>query len=123
MDDVTKFCEAVWKRDAPTIARLVVRIDPNGKDRWKRSALEMASQYGDAGVVRQLLDRGADVNAGRLLLTPIAQAAARRRDEIVDLLRSAGAAMSAIASVYLGDRGAVSKADFVVDEEGTPLLL
>ena len=123
MDKVTEFCEALWKGDAPTIARLVSRIDPNGEDRWHRSVLSMAAQYGDASLVRQLLDRGADVDGGRSELTPVAQAAARRRDEIVDLLRGAGAAISVVTSVYLGDRLAVAKADLVVDEEGTPLLL
>jgi ankyrin repeat protein len=78
MDQVSKFCEAVWKGDATTIARLVSRIDPNGEDRWHRRVLSMAAQYGDARLVRQLLDRGADVNAGRSQLTPVAHAAARR---------------------------------------------
>jgi hypothetical protein len=123
MDQVSKFCEAVWKGDAPTIARLVSRIDPNGEDRWHRRVLSMAAQYGDARLVRQLLDRGADVDAGRSQLTPVAHAAARRQHEIVDLLRGAGAAISVVTSVYLGDPRAVAKADFIVDEEGTPLLL
>jgi len=123
MDQISKFCEAVWKGDAPTIARLVSHIDPNGEDRWHRRVLSMAAQYGDARLVRRLLDRGADVAAGRSQLTPVAHAAARRRHEIVDLLRGAGAAISVVTSVYLGDRHAVAKADFIVDEEGTPLLL
>ena len=83
MDEVTEFCEAVWKGDALTIARLVLRIDPNGEDRWHRRPLSMAAQYGDARLVRQLLDRGADVDADRSQLTPLAHAAARRRHEIV----------------------------------------
>jgi ankyrin repeat protein len=41
----------------------------------------------------------------------------------VELLRGAGASISIVTSVYLGDRRAVAKADLVVDEEGTPLLL
>lgn len=123
MDQVTELCEAIWKGDAQTVARLVSRIDPNGEDRWHRRALSMAAQYGDARLVRQLLDRGADVDAGRSQLTPVAHAAARQRHEIVDLLRGVGAAISVVTSVYLGDRRAVAKADLVVDEEGTPLLL
>jgi ankyrin repeat protein len=84
----------------------------------------MAAQYGDVSLVRQLLNRGADVAAGRSLLTPYA--AARGAREIVELLRGAGAAISVPTSVYLGDRRAVAKAaktELVVDEEGTPLLL
>ena len=123
MDPVTEFCEAVWKGEVRTIARLVSRIDPNGEDRWHRRPLSLAAQYGDATLVRQLLGRGADVDGGRSQFTPVAQAAARRRHEIVELLFGAGAAISVVASVYLGDRHAVAKGAFVVDEEGVPLLL
>jgi ankyrin repeat protein len=123
MDKVTEFCEAVWKGDARTIARLVSRIDPNGEDRWGRRPLSMVAQYGDARLARQLLDRGAAVDAGRSLLTPITHAAARGKRDLVELLRGAGATISVLTSVYLGDRRALAKADFVVDEEGTPLLL
>jgi ankyrin repeat protein len=45
---------------------------------------------------------------------------------MVELLRSAGAAISVVTSVYLGDRPAVAtvaKVELVVDEERTPLLL
>jgi ankyrin repeat protein len=123
MDHVTEFCEAVWKRDARTLARLLARIDPNGEDKWHRRPLAMVAQYGDASLARQLLDRGADVDAGRSYLTPITYAAARGKHEIVDLLRGAGAKVSVLTAVYLGDRRAVAKGDFIVDEEGTPLLL
>jgi ankyrin repeat protein len=123
MDPVTEFCEAVWKGDTRTIARLVSRIDPNREDRWRRRPLSMVAQYGNASLVRQLLDRGADVDGGRLHLTPVAYAAARGACEIVELLRGAGASISVVTSVYLGDRRAVAKADLVVDEEATPLLL
>jgi ankyrin repeat protein len=123
MDQVSEFCEAVWRGDTRTLARLVSRIDPNREDRWHRTPLSMAAQYGDARLVQQLLDHGADVDGGRVHLTPIAHAAARGDREIVELLRGAGAAISAVTFVYLGDRRALAKADFVVDEEGTPLLL
>jgi ankyrin repeat protein len=123
MDQVTQLCEALWKGDATTVARLVARIDPNAEDRWHRTPLAMAAQYGNGRVVRLLLERGANVDGGRSLLTPICRAAARGAHEIVELLRSAGAAVSVIASVYLGDRRAVASSELVVDEEGTPLLL
>lgn len=83
----------------------------------------MAAQFGDVSLARQLLDRGADVDAGRAQLTPIAHAAARGAHDIAALLRAAGAALSVVASVYLGDRRAVAEGELVVDEEGTPLLL
>jgi ankyrin repeat protein len=123
MDHVTEFCEALWKGDTRTVARLIARIDPNAEDRWHRTPLSMAAQYCDGRVVRQLLERGADVDGGRSLFTPICHAAARGAHEIVELLRSAGASVSVIASVYLGDRRAVATSGLVVDEEGTPLLL
>ncbi|MCE9596119.1 MAG: ankyrin repeat domain-containing protein [Planctomycetes bacterium] len=123
MDQVSEFCEAVWRENTLEIARLIPQIDPNAEDRWHRRPLSMAAQYGDARLVRELLDRGAEVDAGRSQLTPIAHAAARGAHEIVELLRSAGAVISVVTSVYLGDRRAVAEADLVVDEEGTPLLL
>ena len=123
MDQVTAFCEALWKDDTRTIARLIVRIDPNAEDRWRRTPLGMAAQYADEGLVRQLLERGADVDGGRSLLTPISRAAARGAHEIVELLRGAGASLSVIAHVYLGDRRAVAASELIVDEKGTPLLL
>jgi ankyrin len=123
MDKVSAFCEAVWRGDRPKIADLISHIDPNAEDRWHRRPLSLAAQYGDVVLAEQLLDRGADVNAGRSQLTPIAYAAARGEQEIVELLRRAGAEISVVASVYLGDRRAVAKSDFVVDEDGTPLLL
>jgi ankyrin repeat protein len=123
VDRVSEFCEAVWRADAPRIARLAPLIDPNAEDRWHRRPLSMVAQYGDVALARQLLDRGADVDAGRAHLTPIAHAAARGAHELVHLLRRAGARVSAVTSVYLGDRPAVAEAPLVVDEEGTPLLL
>jgi ankyrin repeat protein len=123
MDLVTEFCEAVWRGNARTIERLVSRIDPNAEDRWHRRPLSMVARYGDARLARQLLDRGADVDGGREQLTPISHAAARGASEIVALLRGAGASISVVTSVYLGDRRAIAKGGLVVDEEGTPLLL
>jgi hypothetical protein len=66
---------------------------------------------------------GRRVGSGRSHLTPITYAAARNAHEIVERLRDAGAAISVVTSVYLGDRRAVAKANLIVDEEGTPLLL
>jgi ankyrin repeat protein len=121
-DDVSAFCEALWRGETATIERLVTRIDPNGEDRWHRSALAMAAQYGTARTVQTLLDRGADVHAHRTQLTPIARAAQRGAADIVALLRGAGASVSAVTSVYLGHPDGITSVD-VVDEEGTPLLL
>jgi ankyrin repeat protein len=125
MDVVSQFCEAVWRADAGTITRLIARIDPNGEDRWHRRPLSIVAQHGDSALAQQLLRGGADVDAGRLHLTPITYAAARGAHEMVELLRSAGAAISVVTSVYLGDRPAVATVAKVelVDEEGTPLLL
>jgi ankyrin repeat protein len=123
MDLVTQFNEALWRGDEKTIARLVTRVDPNAVGRWHGTPLAAAAQWGDERLVRQLLERGANVDAGKTHLTPLAKAAARGAHEIVELLRSRGASVSVVASVYLGDRRAVARADLVVDEIGTPLLL
>jgi len=123
MDKVSEFCEAVWRGNTLKIARFISDIDPNAEDHWHRRPLSMAAQYGDVILAQQLLDRGAEVAAGRSHLTPITYAAARGAQEIVELLLRAGAAISIVTSVYLGDRRAVAKSDLVVDEDGTPLLL
>ena len=123
-DTVTTFCEAVWRGEAKTIARLAPRIDPDGEDKWHRKPLAMAAQYGDLALVRQLLDRGAAVDAGRTYLTPITYAARRGAVDIVELLRGAGATVSVATSIYLGDRAAVAQQSVsIVDEDGAPLLL
>ena len=84
-DTVTTFCEAVWRGEAKTIARLAPHIDPDGEDKWHHKPLAMAAQYGDVALVRLLLDRGAAVDAGRTYLTPITYAARRGARDIVEL--------------------------------------
>ncbi len=123
MDPVTRFCEAIWRQDTSTIERLILEVDPNAEDRWHRRPLSLAAQFADAKLVQQLLDRGADVDAGREHLTPITYAARRGAIELVALFQAAGAMISVVTRVYLGDRRAVARAELVVDEEGTPLLL
>src|ERR1051325_9079925 len=90
-DEVTAFCEALWRNDAATIARLVAHIDPDGKDRWQRTPLAMAAQYSDLHVVDKLLKRGAGIDQGRTYLTPITFAARRGAHDIVENLRARGA--------------------------------
>jgi ankyrin repeat protein len=92
MDQVTEFCEALWKGDTRNIARLIARIDPNAEDRWRRTPLAMAAQYADERLVRQLLERGADVDGGRSLLTPTDGPKAAR---VATLLIERGAAVDA----------------------------
>src|SRR6478736_4107943 len=58
-DDVTAFTEAIWRRQADTIAALVARVDPNAPDRWSRTPLIMAARRGDPAMVRFLRDQGA----------------------------------------------------------------
>jgi ankyrin repeat protein len=123
LDPVSQLTQAIWKREAKTVARLLPRVDADAENAWHQRPLSIAAQYGDAALVKALLDRGAEVDAGRAELTPFACAARRGAREILEILRHAGARPSAVASVYLGDRRAVAKAGFVVDEEGTPLLL
>jgi ankyrin len=123
VDRAGELTRAIWRGDAATVARLVSRVNPDAEDRWHQSPLAMAAQYGDAALVRKLLDRGARPDAGRTQLTPLAHAARRGAPEIVALLRGAGASVSAVAAVYLGDRRAVASSPLVDDEEGTPLLL
>ena len=126
MDDVTRFNEALWRGECETVARLAKGIDPDGEDRWHRTPLVMAAQYGDVALVRLLLARGAAADAGRRYLTPMTHAVRRGADDIVRALRDAGATVSIVTSVYLGDRPAVARAQdatSIVDEEGTPLLL
>jgi ankyrin repeat protein len=123
MNRVSEFNEAIFHQDAAKLARLLPLIDPNAEDRWHRRPLCMAAQYGGVQLVRQLLDRGAQVDAGRTRLTPLAYAAARGAGDLVAVLEAAGAVGSVLVSVYLNDRRALAQAELPDDEEGTPVLL
>lgn len=124
MERTGDFNEAVWKHDTAKIERLLPKLDVNAEDRWHRRPLCMAAQYGDARLIKLLLDRGAEVDAGRSMLTPLAYAAARGAADLVTVFREAGALNSVVAQVYLGNRHDVAKATRLDDdEEGTPLLL
>src|SRR5262249_41140879 len=57
-DDVTAFTEAIWRRQADTIAALVARVDPNAPDRWSRTPLMMVAEFGDLALVAALVARG-----------------------------------------------------------------
>src|SRR5262249_51417957 len=81
---VESFCRAVWKRDQRTIAALVGKVDPNGRDRFGYTPLLMAVQYSDLPLVEALIRRGADVHQGRTHLTPLTFAARRGASDIVD---------------------------------------
>jgi ankyrin repeat protein len=64
----------------------------NAKDECGRTALMRAAHHGSADNVKTLLDMGADVNASDLWdVTALTMATAQGRDDIVLLLREAGA--------------------------------
>ncbi len=128
-DEVTAFCEAVWRRDAKTLAALGPRVDPNALDRFQRTPLLMAAQHGDLALVRLLLGRGGEVDQKRRHLTPVTLAARRGDLEMVRFLRERGAFMSVVSWVHLRDRREVEAAlardpalARLYDEQGTPLL-
>jgi len=128
-NDVTAFCEAVWRHDAKTLAALGPRVDPNAPDLWKRSPLLMAAEFGDLALVTLLVERGGDVDQNRQHLTPVTLAARRRDLAMVRFLRDRGATMSAVTWVYLHDRQQLelalardSAAARLRDEMGTPIL-
>ena len=127
--DVTAFCEAVWRRDAKALAALGRRVDPNALDRWKRTPLLMAAQFGDVALVALLVGRGGDVDQNRRHLTPVTLAARRGDLAIVRFLRDRGATMSPVTWVYLHDwqqlELALARDPAVAhlrDELGTPIL-
>ncbi len=129
MDDSEAFCRALWKREPKTIATLVGRVDPNGKDRFGYTPLLMAAQYGDLALVSQLMRRGADIDQGRIHLTPITFAARRQVADVVAFLRSAGATVSIVTAIHLGDRAQVERelrrdpAQATLRDEGrTPII-
>jgi ankyrin repeat protein len=128
-DHVEEFCRALWRREEATVAALVRRVDPNGKDRWGYTPLRMAAEYGDLPTVSLLVRRGAEVNQQRTYLTPITYAARRRASDIVAFLRKKGATVSIITSIYLGDCELVEQElkrnpaqACLRDEDGAPLL-
>jgi ankyrin repeat protein len=127
--DVTAFCEAVWRRDARALAALGPRVDPNALDRWKRTPLLMAAEFGDLAIVALLVGRGGDVDQNRRHLTPVTLAARRGDLAMVRFLRDRGATMSAVTWVYLHDRKHIERAlardpalASLRDELGTPIL-
>ena len=64
----------------------------NAKDECGRTALIRAAHHGSADNVKTLLDMGADVGASDLWdVTALIMATAQGRDDIVLLLREAGA--------------------------------
>ena len=128
-NEVTAFCEALWRRQHATIALLARRVDPNGKDRWGRTPLLMAAQYGDLALVAQLVRRGAEVDQQRRYLTPVTLAARQKAPDIVAFLTQKGASVSILTAIYLGAyqrcaRQLKSQPELASlrDEEGTPLL-
>ncbi len=126
-DDVAVFCRALWRGEAKVVARLVGRVDPNGRDRWGHGPLTMGAQYGDLEVVAQLVRRGAAVDQGRTYLTPMTIAARRGGREIAEYLRGQGAKASVVTAIFLHDGKGVKRELKRVpvdqrDEEGTPLL-
>jgi ankyrin repeat protein len=128
-DDVTAFTEAIWRRRADTIAALVARVDPNAPDRWSRTPLMMAAEFGDLALVATLVARGGDVDQKRTHLTPVTLAARRGDVTMVRFLRDHGAVMSIVTWIYLGDRAQVRRElgrdpalARLRDEGGTPLV-
>jgi ankyrin repeat protein len=128
-DDVTAFCEALWRRDAKVLSALAPRVDPNALDRWKRTPLLMAAEFGDLALVELLVGRGGDVDQNRRHLTPVTLAARRGDLAMVRSLRGRGATLSPVTWVYLHDRPQVERAlardpalARLRDELGTPIL-
>jgi ankyrin repeat protein len=128
-DHVEEFCRALWRREDATVASLVRRVDPNGKDRWGHTPLLMAARYGDLATVALLVRRGAEVDQQRNYLSPVTYAARRRASDIVAFLRKKGAKISIVTSIYLGDHDDVQRElqrdpalACLRDEDGAPLL-
>ena len=73
-------------------AKALLNKGVNAKDECGRTALMRAAHHGSADNVKTLLDMGADVNACDLWdVTALIMATARGHDDIVLLLREAGA--------------------------------
>jgi ankyrin repeat protein len=73
-------------------AKALLNKGVNAKDECGRTALMRAAHHGSADNVKTLLDMGADVHAYDLWdVTALIMATARGRDDIVLLLREAGA--------------------------------
>ena len=73
-------------------AKALLNKGVNVKDECGRTALMRAAYHGSADNVKRLLDMGADVNASDLWdVTALIMATATGRDDIVLLLREAGA--------------------------------
>src|SRR5687768_10167632 len=128
-DKVAMFCRALWRGEEDVVERLAPVVDPNGRDRWGARPLLMAAQFADLPVVSLLIERGAEIEQGRRLLTPLTIAARRNEPAIVAYLRKEGAVASIFTWVHLGDDKRVAKEldrqpalAQLRDELGTPIL-
>jgi ankyrin repeat protein len=128
-DPVAAFCRALWRGEIDVVTRMAPLIDPNGCDRWGHTPLLMAVQYGDVPLVSLLVRRGAEVDQGRRFLTPVTFAARRGDCSMVEYLRDAGAVLSIVTWVYLGQDGLIAQElardpvrANLRDEAGTPLI-
>lgn len=82
-------------RDSVEIIKILLKkgADINSTDKYfERTALFMASGYGYADVVKLLIKKGADVNLqDKHKLTALKTATSNKRDEVIKLLKKAGA--------------------------------
>ncbi len=129
MDDVQRFCRALWRNETAVVASLAPSIAPDASDRWGNTPLLSAARYGDLALVSLLVRRGARLDQGRAHLAPITIAAKRPAPDIVAFIIERGASVPLLAAILLGDRRRVAR-DLggdpakarLVDELGAPFL-
>lgn len=77
---------------------------PGSKDEESDNPLHVASEFGEMGAVRVLLDAGADVNAlGRSEETPLHRAAAEGHVNIVEALIESGADVNYVSDGFVAE--------------------
>jgi ankyrin repeat protein len=102
---------------------VVVLLQPNRLDNTVTESLMNASAGGHVGVLEELLDKGADINAkGRYGITALMLSSERGHVGVVQLLLAKGADVSAkddlgvTALMHASDKGHVDAAELLLDK-------
>lgn len=108
----------IWEGDEATVAEVLngapeaaAEAGPHPMWGGEPTALQVAAERGDVGVIRRLLDSGADPNGGNAAYgwTPLQLAGHWAHTAAAELLRERGATVDVFAAALLGDADRVER--------------